>query len=263
MKKTILILALITIIVSGTVLMGCVRVDLSEKNGPIITEQYYFTDFTGIDVGDIFELQVIPSDNYSVAITTNTDIFQHIHVSKNGSTLKVDMDTWLFTWYTAPKVTITMPVIEKLVLSGASKASVLGFKSTHDFDLSLSGASQLDANMEMGRLVADISGAGRVTGYFNASSTNIELSGASSIRATGSGGNARLHGSGASDFDLENYSVNDADIELSGTSHASILTGGRLDVGLSGASSLEYTGSPILGNINTSGTSSMHQKSRP
>ena len=260
MKRLILIITLITLLASVTMFTGCIRVDMSAKNGPITTREYSFTDFTAIEAGSIFEIEVIPSDNYSIAITTGENVLKRIHVSKSGSTLKIDMETWLFTWHTAPKVTITMPALYKLDLSGASKGDVKLFKSDHDFNLSLSGASELDIDMEMGKFIAQISGAGRVRGNIIASGSYIELSGAARMEINGSGGNMKLHGSGASSFSLEDYTLNDADVELSGTSHASLNLGGRLDVNLSGASSLEYAGSPTLGHTNTSGASSINQK---
>ena len=66
--------------------------------------------------------------------------------------------------------------------------------------------------------------------------------------------------SGASNLDLSNFHVNDANIGLSGASHATVNLDGRLDVEASGASSLEYIGEPTLGNINTSGASTVNKK---
>ena len=46
-------------------------------------------------------------------------------------------------------------------------------------------------------------------------------------------------------------------------SHAQINVNGRLDAVLSGASSLKYSGLPTLGNINTSGASTVSSKLNP
>jgi hypothetical protein len=53
---------------------------------------------------------------------------------------------------------------------------------------------------------------------------------------------------------------NDANIELSGASHASLEINGKLDVSLSGASSLGYGGNPTLGRLDVTGASSIKQK---
>jgi hypothetical protein len=54
--------------------------------------------------------------------------------------------------------------------------------------------------------------------------------------------------------------VNDADINLSGASHTSLDINGRLDVTLSGTSSVRYGGDPKLGEFNITGGSSLTRR---
>jgi len=58
-------------------------------------------------------------------------------------------------------------------------------------------------------------------------------------------------------LNFSNFHVNDANVELSGASHATVYVAGRLDVSASGFSSLQYLGNPTLGNIDTSGGSTV------
>lgn len=263
MKKLILLLVLITVVLLVPVLAGCIRVDLREQAGPITTRQYNFTGFTGIDVGHAFEVEIIPSDNYSVAITAGEKAFDDINVHKDGSTLVVEVDNWFIIWFVTPKLSITMPVLTDLELSGAAKGTAIGFRSPHDLNLHLSGASELDMDIEAGDFFAELSGASEITGRLVSSSTEIDLSGASSITLTGSGGNIGLEGSGASNADLAAFAVDNAFIDFSGASHGRLDINGRLDVDLSGASSLEYKGTPALGNIDLSGASSIEPITSP
>jgi len=263
MKKIIFASLIISVILSLAFLAGCVRVDLREQAGPITTRQYSLSDFTGIDVGYAFEVEIIPSDNYSVTITAGENSFENINVYKSGSTLVVDVDNWFVIWFVTPKLTVTMPVLTELELSGASKSTAIGFRSPHDLKLHLSGASQLDMDIEAGDFFAELSGASKINGRLISSGTEIELSGASSVSLTGSGGNINLHGSGASRADMVDFTVNNAYIDLSGASHARLDINGRLEVDLSGASSLEYKGSPSLGEIDLSGASSIEPITSP
>lgn len=66
--------------------------------------------------------------------------------------------------------------------------------------------------------------------------------------------------SGASRIRIEDYIVDDAVIDISGASSAEINAGGELDVTLSGASSLRYSGNPTLGDLNISGGSSLKRR---
>jgi hypothetical protein len=56
---------------------------------------------------------------------------------------------------------------------------------------------------------------------------------------------------------MGNFTVDNAFVDLSGASRASLDIEGRLDVDLSGASLLEYKGNPSLGEIDLSGASSI------
>jgi hypothetical protein len=263
MKRLIIVIAIIGAIISGAALTGCVRVNLAEKSGPITTKYYDFTDFTGIDIGYAFELVVTASDNYSVSITAGENVLEHLDVHKDGSTLVFGLDgwtdSWFSSWHTSPKVNITMPVLNELELSGAAKANISGFKSSHDFYSKLSGASEMDVDLETGDFTAKLSGSSRIEGKLIAANSDIELSGTSRISLTGSGGDIRLHCSGASEANLTGFAVNDAYIDFSGASHGSLAVSSRMDVSLSGASSLDYMGNPILGLTDISGASSMNK----
>jgi ribosomal protein L31 len=54
--------------------------------------------------------------------------------------------------------------------------------------------------------------------------------------------------------------VQDAHAEISGASNATVNASGTLSAEVSGASHLYYTGSPTLGDIETSGASSVNKK---
>lgn len=259
MNNMIIAIVIIGVIVSGILLTSCVRIDLSEKAGPIITKTYDFKDFTGIDVGHDFEVTITQSDEYSIAITAGENAFERIDVHKDGSTLVIGVNTWFFNWFVSPKLTVTMPVLKELELSGASTSTVSGFHSSQDLNLHLSGASKLDFDMETGGFFAELSGASGITGNLTATSSEIDLSGASHVNLTGSGGNIKIDGSGASNIDAIDFAVDNAYIELSGASHTKLKINGRLDVDLSGASSVAYTGNPDLGDIDLSGVSKIER----
>ncbi len=90
---------------------------------------------------------------------------------------------------------------------------------------------------------------------FQAGNITTELSGASSFTAAGTAHDLVSVLSGASNLDFSNLPVNNANMNLSEASHAQINLSGRLDAQLGGASSLQYSGTPTLGNISTSGAS--------
>jgi hypothetical protein len=66
--------------------------------------------------------------------------------------------------------------------------------------------------------------------------------------------------SGASRFSLDDFTVSDANINISGASTGTINLSGRLDANVSGASTLLYIGEPTMGTINVSGASTLKEK---
>ncbi len=262
MKKSILAVALCVILISAVLLGGCKRVEIGSESGPTTTRSYDFTDFTSIEIGHAFKLEVTPADTYSITISAGESLFDNIEVTQKGSRLEIGMDRLLFHFNRSPSVKITMPELRGLYMAGASEGNVTGFKSSQDFDLSLSGASELYMDMETGDFESELSGASEVSGHLTATSCDITLSGASEIDLAGSGGNVKINASGASWADLENLDVNNAAIDFSGASEGSLNIDGRLDVSLSGASFLEYAGNPTLGDLNLSGGSEIKNRNR-
>ena len=89
---------------------------------------------------------------------------------------------------------------------------------------------------------------------------DFELSGASSLRLEGSAEDITLDASGASRAYLEDLTINDTRVNLSGASQATVNAGGQISGDLSGASLLEYLGNPSIGNFTTSGASLLRPK---
>jgi hypothetical protein len=263
MKKTVLGIILVVVLTSVFTLNGCIRRDISENNGPITTQSYDNTGFTGVDIGSALKFEITAGDSYNVTITAGKNLFERIKVEQTGNMLKISTEGWNIGWWwghITPKVSITMPGLQKLYVSGASDGTVSGFISDEDFTLKVSGASRLDIDMTAGAFKAEISGASNVNGRLTAVSSGISISGASDLNITGSGGNIQLEGSGASTASLRYFEVNDAEIVFSGASNGSITVSGILDVTLSGASSLNYYGNPVLGNTNITGASDLKHK---
>jgi len=262
-KRTtsILVAVLVIMLLTSGLLVGCQR-GVVIGSGKLDTREFDFTGFTRVEVGHAFEVEIVQSDSYRVSITADDNLFvDHIMVSKAGETLKIGLKPALSYNFTTLKAQITMPDLYGLDLSGAVHGTVEGFSSTHDFTLQLSGASSLDmADMVTGDIKCDSSGASKVTGDITADDAEFNESGASNVQLQGSASNIVIHASGASRVNLADLPVNNANVELSGASLATVNAGGRLDINLSGASKLSYIGEPTMGSINISGGSTLSKE---
>ncbi|MFC1938978.1 head GIN domain-containing protein [Chloroflexota bacterium] len=231
MKITKLVLVTVAVITSLLLpVTGC---------EPMRTQTYDHTDFNRVEVGYAFRVEITRSDTYSISITAPENVFNVVQVSKVGETLKIGLAQPVPIMRV--KAEITMPDLHALNLSGATKGTITGFSSSNDVDLDLSGASSLAGDIRAGNAVVRLSGASKAELEGSAEDININVSGASSINLSG-------------------FEVNNAQVLLSGASNGTVNLNGRLDADLSGASKLSYIGEPTMGDISTSGASTIRKK---
>jgi len=242
MKKAIIIVA---IAVAAAVI--CTLLFLRGWPGGLIgsgnleTEEYAFTNFTEVEISSAFEFEIEQSSSYSINVTADDNVIDYVQVSQVGQTLKIRLGT--VTWFgpVTLRASVTMPQLSGLTVSGASRGTVSDFSSTEDVNIKVSGAS-------------------RVTGDITAGNVEFDISGASTLQLEGSANDMVADVSGASRFNLDDFIVNNADVNFSGASSCTVNLNGRLDANISGASRLWYIGEPTMGDINTSGASTISKK---
>ena len=257
MKKA-MAAALVAVLLASVPLVSCAVV-VVRGSGNMATNEYNFSDFTRVEVGSAFQVDIEQSDSYSVSVTADDNLFSYISVYKQGKTLKMGLKTAQFVNVTI-KAKITIPQLSALDLSGAVQGTVSGFSSTENMDIKLSGASVLKlVSISLGDVEFDVSGASHIDGDITANDVNFDLSGASSVQVLGSASDIVVDASGACYVLLDNFAVNNADVSLSGASTGVVNMDGRLDADLSDASRLRYIGEPTMGQISTSGDSTLSQ----
>jgi len=238
MRKTKILMAVMLLIV--LLVPGCFG--SITGSGNLKTQEFNYSDFTRVEVGNAFEVEVVQSDSFNITITADDNISDYINVSKSGDTLRI----WLRSGYHYRNYTaiaeITMPELYRLELSGATSGTIVGFSSAHDFILELSGASSISINdMTAGNIRFDLSGASSLTGSITADgNARLDLSGASSVTLSGSANDLDADASGASHLGLDNFPVHNASIGLSGASGGTINLDGTLNADLSGDGFLNF-----------------------
>ena len=243
MKKTIIIVIAIVVVVAAVATVIALRgwPGGLVGSGNLETEEYPFTDFTEVEIGSAFDFEIDQASSYSVSITADDNIIDHVQVSQVGQTLKIGFGLLRPIGGVTLRASVTMPQLSALTASGATRGMVSGFSSTEDLNVAVSGAS-------------------RVTGDITAGNVQFGISGASTIQLEGSADNMDATASGASHLNLDDFVVNNADDNLSGASSGTVNLDGRLDANLSGASNLWYIGEPAMGDIDTSGASAVRKK---
>jgi eukaryotic-like serine/threonine-protein kinase len=179
--------------------------------------------FTSVSIGSTFRAEVTRGDEFKVSTSCDDNVIPHLRVTKEGTTLKIGLERGKsYQLKSHLKAEITLPKLAGLETHGASKCTLKGFYSQEPFRLNVSGASHVDGTIDVGDV-------------------DFDVSGASSLALTGSGGAARLTGSGASRYKIAEFPVKKCALELSGASSAQITSRSAqpFKAELSGASSLK------------------------
>jgi hypothetical protein len=212
-------------------------------SGNRVTVDKDLSGFDKVAANSAFQVDISQSDGYGVTVTVDEKVVPYLDVTVQGETLRIgvlpgkSLSGAAFPMHAA----VSMPRLTGLELSGATRTTIGGFKSGERLDVKISGASQLQGDIETGDV-------------------DFEASGASRIGLSGKGQKMALEVSGASQGNLDDFVVSDATVELSGASHATVHVTGKLDADVSGASGLRYAGTPTLGSVKSSGASSIRPK---
>jgi len=268
---------IISLVMAVGIFLGCDS-DAITGSGDLVTIQKDYQGFTEIDLAYTISANIIRSDTFSVMITFDNNIEEYLNVKKVDDTLEIYLDDGHHYKNITVEAEISMPHLDDLELSGASRAHISGFVSDSDLDIDISGASKVDGDIAAGSMDIKLSGASRLSLDGNGNETvikatgashvnmddftvhgdvDIDLSGASNLSLQGNGENLKVRAMGASDADLGGFQAVNADVHLSGASEGTISLTGKLDADISGASKLRYYGNPIMGGIQTSGASSI------
>jgi hypothetical protein len=237
--KKLIIASLMVVLVTSVLLVGCGGVLIG--SGKLKTQEYAFSDFTKVEVSSAFVFEINQSSSYSISVTADDNVIDKVQVTKEGETLKIGLETIPGIGPVTLRATVTMPQLSGLDISGASRGTLSDFSSTKNLNITVSGAS-------------------KVSGDITAGDADFDIDGASTIQLEGAANNMIAKVDGASRFNLGGFIVNDADITFSGASSGTVNLGGKLDANLNGASKLSYIGEPTMGNINTSGASTLSKK---
>lgn len=209
-------------------------------SGEIITESFDYTGFTMVEAESGFTLIVKQSQSFNIEVSTDDNILKYLDINKTGNTLKIGFSGGSIS-STVLKAEISMPGIEGINLSGGARAAITGFNSNETFSVTLTGGSVL-------------------TGDITAGDTGLGISGGSMVTLTGSGKDLMVRSSDGSEIILDEFPVNNADINIDGGGRSFFNINGKLDTVLTGGSELYYSGEPEMGNVNVSGGSVLEKR---
>jgi hypothetical protein len=219
--------------------------------------------FHAIDIGHSFVVDLRQSDEYSVTVEAPKELLDKIHVEVEHGVLEVKMkdpsNKW--GWKNNDKeilVHITFPMVDAIHISGAVELTSSNLLSLDDLDLNVSGASEVNLNLECDDLEVHLDGASELTMDVKTDNLKLQVSGASEIYLRGVADDLGIHCAGASEIQAEALAAGDVDVECSGASSIDFWASGEVAVNARGASDIRYKCSGCeIESIETSGSSSV------
>ncbi|MBR5735880.1 MAG: DUF2807 domain-containing protein [Bacteroidales bacterium] len=255
-------------------------------NAGNITKDYDLT-FTGIEISDNFEIQLIKADKNSVTIEVDSEYAPYLSVTTEAGILKVSFKKLPIKMKIGKdpfKMIIRTPMVNYIDLSGACKLTCIdefslgmnNFRATIsgsctvntlkvktiDASIKVSGASKVFLDGEFADLEADVEGASKLTINGRCSDFDAKVLASSELNVTGVMDNVDIEVKGASKAEFVGEGM-ELDAEVGGASklRAEEFAVSEAKIEVKGASSVTVDASESL-KADISGASSCKYRDR-
>ena len=198
--------------------------------------------FTGIEVGGAFKVVLKQTGDHKVMIEADQDVIEMVRTEVKGDVLHIDMKhDWSWDNHGDIFVYIDFNRLDLLNVSGAADIKADGSIKADDLEIRVSGAGDMNLDVNAELLDVTVSGAGEVKISGSTEKQTIKLSGAGHYRAQ----------------DLKSQYTK---AKATGAGSVVVHASDELDAYASGAGSVKYYGDPKKTTINSSGAGNVRSK---
>lgn len=202
-------------------------------------------DVSGVNslvAGAGFVVRLDIGESAQAKITMDDNLIDRVQATVTGDQLSLGLTPGVGVRNATMTAEVTVGHLDRLATSGASRVMLVSAPAGPALNLTAAGNSE-------------------VTGPIQADRLQAAASGAATLVLSGLAREADLSGTGASRLALADLAVRNLDVDLSGTSHATVTVSDTLTAQTSGASVLRYRGTPDIIRQQTSGISSVARDS--
>ncbi len=157
------------------------------SNFPGNAKDFNLKDFTAIEANGQFDIEIQQGPQYSITAKGPSTPFNRAKIYTSGNTLILDYNKE-GSWYKGFEksnrigVTITVPQLDGIELTGTTKVYLRSF-SADKMTIDLSGASNLEGDLEAEDIIMELNGAANATLRGKAVELKADMVGASSLNA--------------------------------------------------------------------------------
>ncbi len=196
----------------------------SDDNRPYTEEVRKLEPFHSIDISGNIELTLTKDSTQKVTVSSPDDFLSKVETRVENGVLRIYSDGFLMN--RSIKVTISSDSIRSIIAKGACKIESDYQLVAPEFKLELLGASEANLDLNVSGLV------------------NLEAKGASKVDLKGTCLTFKVDGVGASEVEATELIAKNADIRLSGATHANVFASESLNAEAFGASDIDCKGHP-------------------
>ena len=224
MKKVVFVLCALAMVCSCTFSVNVGNGKKVVCKGPVVEKTLDLTDFNAITVTGSSDLVIAQSQNFSVKVNANEEVFEHIDYTVENGTLNLKTRENVQIVAKTHKVYVTLPCLENLLVNGAADADIRDYTSDKGLVVLVNGAGDFEvSSVRVPSLTFTVNGAGDIdaTGL-DVETLHVSVNGAGDVDLSGKAGYASLSVSGAGDIDAQQLECPQIDMHKSGV--ASIKT---------------------------------------
>jgi hypothetical protein len=211
-------------------------------NGNVQTQDRPVSNFKNVEVGGSAKVYVSQGDHASVKVEVDENLQQFVEVAQEGNRVIVrERSGFNLVPTNELKIFVTAPVYNSIDVSGA--CDIIGqtkISNPEDLDMEVSGAGDIQMDVDAPNLKAHISGSGSINMKGQTKTVELELTGAAHAHC----------------FDLLSEETT---VDISGAGSAEVFASVKLDATVSGAGSVSYKGNAATVNQHVSGAGSVHK----
>ena len=221
MKRGI-ILSVLVFVLAGVTCFSRSQSDVKETRD--------LSGFTKVNFGVPGNLNINIGNEFKVVLEGDQSLIDNIETEISGGKLVIKKKNWRLNMNEKVFVSITMPEINGLAVSGSGKAEIMDIVKTDDISFSISGSGKL------------------FTSDLIVSNMNCSISGSGDIVLMGDGkiSRAELSISGSGSYMGETSEISSLDIRISGSGSCKCNVTESLKASVSGSGNVTYQGNPRI-----------------
>ncbi len=172
--------------------------------GPVVEKSMDLTGFTSIVVNGSSNLTFSQSDAFSVVVTANEEVFEHIDYRVEDGVLVIAHKNGANIRAQKYEVAVTLPYAESVVLNGAADMNQKGaYVSDKDLKVQVNGAGDLCmVSVQVPGLMLSVNGVADIKASgLDVQNLNVSVNGAGDAELSGKAASAVFSVNGAGDID--------------------------------------------------------------